>query len=51
LPQRPEIKKTARSRPADHGLPFSAWSLSKLAEFRVTEGVIDDISHEGPFNT
>ena len=47
LPQRREIKKIARSRPAEHGLPFSAWSLSKLAEFLVAEGVVDDISHEG----
>ena len=28
LPQRREIKKLAKSRPAEHGLPFSAWSLS-----------------------
>jgi transposase len=47
LPQRREIKRAAVSRPADHGLPFSAWSLSKLAEFLVAEGVVDDISHEG----
>jgi transposase len=47
LPQRREIKKVARSRPADHDLPFSTWSLSKLAEFLVAEGVVDDISHEG----
>jgi transposase len=47
LPQRREIRKTAKSRPAEHGLPFSAWSLSKLAEFLVAEGVVDDISHEG----
>jgi transposase len=47
LPQRQAIKKIALSRPADHGLPFSAWSLSKLAEFLVAEGVVDDISHEG----
>jgi transposase len=47
LGQRREIKKTARSHPADHGLPFSTWSLSKLAEFLVAEGVVDDISHEG----
>src|SRR5437764_11477300 len=26
---------------------FSAWSLSKLAELLVAEGVVDDISHEG----
>jgi transposase len=38
LPQRREIKKIAKSRPGDHGLPFSARSLSKLAEFLVAEG-------------
>jgi transposase len=47
LPQRAQIKKIALSRPVDHGLPFSTWSLSKLAEFLVAEGVVDDISHEG----
>ena len=47
LPQRRQIKKIALSRPADHDLPFSTWSLSKLAEFLVAEGVVDDISHEG----
>jgi len=47
LPQRREIKKAALSRPQDHDLPFSTWSLSKLAEFLVAEGVVDDISHEG----
>ena len=47
LPERRQIKKIALSRPADHGLPFSTWSLSKLAEFLVAEGVVDDISHEG----
>ncbi len=47
LAQRREIKKIARSRPVEHDLPFSAWSLSKLAEFLVAEGVVDDISHEG----
>ena len=47
LPQRQEIKKIALSRPTDHDLPFSTWSLTKLAEFLVAEGVVDDISHEG----
>jgi transposase len=47
LGQRREIKKVALSRPTDHDLPFSTWSLSKLAEFVVAEGVVDDISHEG----
>ena len=47
LPQRREIKKYALARPQDHGLPFSTWSLGKLADFLVAEGVVDDISHEG----
>ncbi len=47
LPERREIKKIALSRPVDHDLPFSAWSLTELAEFLVAEGVVDDISHEG----
>jgi transposase len=47
LAQRAQIKKIALSRPADHGLPFSTWSLSKLADFLVVEGVVEDISHEG----
>jgi len=47
LPQRQQIKKIALARPTDHDLPFSTWSLSKLAEFLVAEGVVDDISHEG----
>jgi transposase len=47
LPERREIKKVALSRPVDHNLPSSTWSLSKLAEFLVAEGVVDDISHEG----
>ena len=47
LTQRARIKQIALSRPADHDLPFSTWSLSKLADFLVAEGVVDDISHEG----
>lgn len=47
LAERREIKKIAKSRPAEHGLPFSTWSLAKLADFLVAEGVVDDISHEG----
>ena len=39
LGQRREIKKIAKSRPAEHDLPFSTWSLSKLAEFLVAECV------------
>src|SRR5215203_3742229 len=47
LPERQQIKKIALSRPQDHDLPFSTWSLSKLAEFLVAEGVVEDISQEG----
>ncbi|QKW54063.1 IS630 family transposase [Streptomyces buecherae] len=47
LPERREIKKIAKSRPAEHDLPFPTWSLTKLADFLVAEGVVDDISHEG----
>ncbi|HET6873870.1 MAG TPA: IS630 family transposase [Acidimicrobiales bacterium] len=47
LPQRQQIKKIALSRPTDHRLPFSTWSLAKLADFLVAEGVVEDISHEG----
>ena len=37
----------SRTQRPDCGLPFSTWSLAKLAEFLVAEGVVDDISHEG----
>nr|WP_232791226.1 IS630 family transposase [Streptomyces kanasensis] len=47
LPERREIKKIAKSKPAEHDLPFSTWSLTKPADFLVAEGVVDDISHEG----
>jgi transposase len=47
LPERRQIKKVALSRPEDHDLPFSTWSLAKLADVLVAEGVIEDISHEG----
>ena len=47
LGQRREIKKIAKSKPAEHDLPFSTWSLAKLADFVVAEGVVNDISHEG----
>ena len=35
LGQRREIKKIAKSKPAEHDLPFSTWSLAKLADFLV----------------
>ena len=46
-PERREIKKIAKSKPVEHGLPFSTWSPSKLADFLVAEGVVDGISREG----
>jgi transposase len=45
--QREEINQIALARPTDHGLPFSTWSLSKLADYLVAQGVVEDISHEG----
>ena len=47
LAQRRQIKQVALSRPVDHDLPFSTWSLAKLADVLVAEGMVDDISHEG----
>jgi len=47
LPQRRQIKQVGLSRPVDHNVPLSTWSLAKLADFLVAEGVVDDISHEG----
>jgi hypothetical protein len=35
-----------RCRPRDLGLPFSAWSLAKLAEYLARMGVVDSISRE-----
>jgi hypothetical protein len=36
LPERREIKKIAKSKPAEHGLPFSTWSLANNVEFAYT---------------
>ncbi|MFI6005791.1 IS630 family transposase [Streptomyces sp. NPDC051366] len=47
LSERREIKKIAKSKPIEHGLPFSTWSLAKLADLLVAEGVVDGISPEG----
>ena len=38
LPERREINQIAKSKPVEHGLPFSTLSLSKLADFLVAEG-------------
>jgi transposase len=47
LAQRREIKKIAKARPGDYELPFSIWSLARLAEFLVAEGVVGDIGIDG----
>ncbi len=47
LPERQTIKRIALSVPTDLGQPFATWSLAKLADYLVDEGVVDDISHEG----
>ena len=46
LGQRREIENIASSTSPSMACTFH-WSLSKLGEFLVAEGVVDDISHEG----
>src|SRR5580693_5250058 len=40
-------RRSPNPGPLSTACRFSTWSLSKLAEFLVAEGVVDDISHEG----
>jgi len=47
LPECQEIKRIALSDPRDLDQPFATWSLAKLADYLVAEGVVTDISHEG----
>lgn len=47
LPERQQIKRIALSVPTDLGQPFATWSLAKLADYLVAEGVVTDISDEG----
>jgi transposase len=47
LAQRRQIKQVALSRPVDHDLPFSTWSLAKLADCLVAEGWSTITCHEG----
>ena len=47
LPERRQIKRIALAVPTDLGAPFATWSLAKLADYLVAEGVVTDISHEG----
>jgi len=43
---RRQIQLIARCRPGDLGLAFSAWSLTKLAEYVVDTGVVASVSRE-----
>jgi transposase len=43
---REEICRIARCHPGDLGLPFTVWSLTKLAEHLVTHRVVDKVSTE-----
>ena len=46
----PSARRSSASRsqtPPDPDQPFATWSLSKLADYLVAEGVVTDISHEG----
>ena len=45
-PARRQIRLIARCCPRDLGLPFSVWSLSKLAEYAVAAGLVAAISRE-----
>ncbi|MGQ0797228.1 MAG: IS630 family transposase [Methanobacteriota archaeon] len=41
---RKELANLATSRPADVGLPFQEWSLSRLRREAIRRGIVDDIS-------
>jgi hypothetical protein len=43
----PRDQADRAERPQDLDQPFATWSLSKLADYLVAEGVVTDISHEG----
>jgi transposase len=41
LPERQQIKRIALSVPSDLEQPFATWSLAKLADYLVAEGVVN----------
>jgi hypothetical protein len=45
---RRQIRLTARCCLRDLGLPFSAWSLAKLAEYLVAADVVASVNWETP---
>jgi len=44
--QQREILRLADSSPVDVGLPYGRWSLSKLRQYLLDEGVVSTISRE-----
>ena len=44
--QKDEIVNLAQTRPRDIGLPFTRWTLHRLADEAVKRGLVDAISHE-----
>ena len=44
--QKEQVIALAQSRPRDLGLPFTRWTLHRLAEEAVSRGIVDAISHE-----
>ena len=44
--QKRQIIELARTHPRDLGLPYSRWTLHKLAEEAVKRGIVESISHE-----
>jgi transposase len=44
--QRDQIIALAQARPRELGLPFTRWTLHRLAEQAQKRGIVDEISHE-----
>jgi len=44
--QKQQIVALAQSRPRDLGLPFTRWTLHRLAEEAQSRHIVDSISHE-----
>lgn len=44
--QKKQIIALAQTRPRDLGLPFTRWTLHRLAEEAVKRQIVDSISHE-----
>ena len=45
--QKIKIVEVALSQPQNLGLPFTQWSLTKLQEYVIKEGIVESISDEG----